>query len=88
MLIEEEAEANRIRDEEGEGILGWLSPFKKEKKKTPEELAAEDPHDDIYRAELAAAKQKLFLKLNPPEEIKEEVKQSLSSRWADIKQGK
>jgi hypothetical protein len=64
---------DKLAEEEG-GFLTWLSPFKNERKKTPEELEAEDPHDDIYRKEIEEAKRKLYLRLNPPEVIVEEEK--------------
>ena len=70
--LEEEAEEEaRFEAEEAEkgGILGWLSPFKKKV-----EVPVEDPHDDIYRGEMEIQRQKLYLKLNPPEEIVEEEK--------------
>ena len=38
---EAQAELDKLAEEEG-GFLTWLSPFKKERKKTPEELEAEE----------------------------------------------
>ncbi len=70
--LQEQAEEERLawerqEYEENGGFLGyWLPYFFKKRRKTPEELEREDPHDDTYRKELARHKVALWEKLHPP----------------------
>ena len=68
---EEAAREAAMEEKDGDsqspkGLLAWLSPFKSPPRLSPEEEAALDPHDDEFRAEMAAINEARLERLRPP----------------------